>query len=359
MRAAVLEAPGRLVVREIPEWPLEAYGDSDMVLVEVGACGLCGSDFRYFAGENPWAQHTLGRHVPNPPNIVLGHEFAGTVVKVLSERNAHLLGKRVAPVCSKVCGACVECRAGRAHLCPQTVHLGHGQGWGNQAFFPGAYAPSVPCWGASCYEISDRLPMPEAAMMDILAVCVHVARVGHVRIGGTTLSIGAGPAGNGCAQAALAMGAARAAVYERNAAALEVARAQGLDAVDARGSGADALRQGFPNGFDTVFDTVGTPETLELGLSLLAKAGTLVNLAVHAGQELNLDLMRLGSERRLTTSCNFETADYATALAWLESGRFRVREWLTPVALDDLPGIFESVASDPEGKAAFKWVVRP
>lgn len=354
MRAAVLEGPGQLSVRDIPEWPLESYGDADMVLVEVGACGVCGSDFRYFAGENPWAQHTLGRHVPNPPNIVLGHEFAGTVVRVLSERNAHLLGKRVAPVCSKVCGACAECRTGRTHLCPETVHLGHGQGWGEQAFFPGAYAPTVPCWGSGCYEISESLSLSEAAMMDILAVCVHVARVGQVRPGGSTLSIGGGPAGNGCAQASLALGAARAVVFERNAVALNVARSQGLEAVDAR-LGSDALRPGF----DTVFDTVGSPETLELGLSLLAKAGALVNLAVHAGQTVNLDLMRLGSERRLTTSCNFETADYATALAWLESGRFRVREWLTTVGLDDLPGIFEAVATDPDGKSAFKWVVEP
>lgn len=358
MRAAVLEGPGRLVVRDIAEWRLESYDDPDMVLVEVGACGVCGSDFRYFAGENPWAQHTLGRHVPNPPNIVLGHEFAGTVVKVLSERNAHLIGKRVAPVCSKVCGACAECRAGRSHLCPETVHLGHGQGWGEQAYYPGAYAPLVPCWGASCHEISDRLPMAEAAMMDILAVCVHVARVGQVRAGGTSLSIGAGPAGNGCAQASIALGAARALVYDRNPVALDVAMRQGLEPVDAR-LGPDLLRTKVPEGFDTVFDTVGSPETLDLGLSLLAKAGTLVNLAVHAGQTMHLDLMRLGSERRLTTSCNFETSDYATALAWLESGRFRVREWLTTVGLDDLPGIFEAVARDPETKAAFKVVVVP
>ena len=135
--AGILEAPKTLTVQDIPMWPLDSYGDEDMVMIKVEACGICGSDFRYFLGENPWAQHTLGRFVPNPPNIALGHEYAGTVVAVLSKENKHLLGKRVAPVCSKVCGACEECRAGRFRLCPYTVHLGHGQGLGGSAVFPG------------------------------------------------------------------------------------------------------------------------------------------------------------------------------------------------------------------------------
>ena len=140
MKAVVLEAPRRLALREIPVWPIDSYGDPDLVLVQVEACGVCGSDFRYYAGENPWAMHTLGRHVDNPPGIVLGHEYAGEVVAVADPQNEPLLGKRVAPVCSKVCGKCPDCRAGRTQLCPNTVHMGHGQGWGKRDFYPGAYA---------------------------------------------------------------------------------------------------------------------------------------------------------------------------------------------------------------------------
>jgi hypothetical protein len=91
-RAGVLEGPERFTVREIPQWNLADFNDPDLVLIKVAACGVCGSDFRYYAGENPWAQHTLGRFVPNPPNIVLGHEYAGTVVAVQTEANRYLLG---------------------------------------------------------------------------------------------------------------------------------------------------------------------------------------------------------------------------------------------------------------------------
>jgi len=53
MRAAVLKAPGQLVVEEIADLPVA----SDFVVVEVLHCGICGSDIRYYQGENPWSLH--------------------------------------------------------------------------------------------------------------------------------------------------------------------------------------------------------------------------------------------------------------------------------------------------------------
>lgn len=363
MPAGVLVGPRQLEIKEIPVWPLSDYGDSDLVLIKVAACGVCGSDFRYYAGENPWAQHTLGRFVPNPPNIVLGHEYAGTVVAVLSEANRQLLGKRVAPVCSKVCGRCADCLDGRTRLCADTVHMGHGQGWGEREFFPGAYAKYALAWGSTCFPISDALPFSHAAMMDILAVCLHVAEQGNIQPGRPVLCIGAGPAGNGVAQVALNLGASRVLLLERSSAAIDIAANQGVGTVVDVSNLSDSdlaarLRDFAPEGFGTVFDTVGSAESLNLGIRHLGKAATLVNLAVH-DKEIPLNFLRLGSERRIVTSCNFEVGDYPRALAWLGSGRLRVDEWLTPVALSDVPEWFERVTKAPQEKGAFKLVIDP
>src|SRR5512135_1656291 len=359
MKAVVLESPGRLVPRDIPVWPIEAYGDPDLVLVKVAACGVCGSDFRYYAGENPWALHTLGRHVDNPPGIVLGHEFAGEVVAVLDERNAGLLGRRVAPVCSKVCGICPDCRAGRTQLCPNTVHMGHGQGWGRREFYPGAYAEYVPAWGAGCYVLPEGIGFGEAAMMDILAVCVHVAHQGDIQRGRPILMMGAGPAGNGIAQAARILGASRVVVTDVAGSPLALARRAGFDdVIDARGRSPEALaaelRAVAPDGFCTVFDSVGGRASFDLGLGVLAKKGTLVNMAVH-DLDIPVNFLRLGSERRITTSSNFATGDYPIALSWLESGRFEVKDWLTEVKLEEIPGLFAE--ADAAGRGAFKLVI--
>jgi threonine dehydrogenase-like Zn-dependent dehydrogenase len=177
------------------------------------------------------------------------------------------------------------------------------------------------------------------------------------------LCIGAGPAGNGIAQAALAMGASFAVLIDRSATALNIARSQGIGtAIDVSDHSTEetlaSLEKLASNGFGTVFDSVGSAATIDLGLSVLGKAGTLVNLAVH-DEPMPLNLMRLSGERKMVTSCNFEIGDYAKALAWLEAGRFRVQEWLTPVTLQELPVRFEEIVSNPSEKSVFKMVVDP
>lgn len=360
MEAAVLEAPGRLVVKEIPLWPLDRYGDDDLVLVEVAACGVCGSDLRYFLGENPWAQHTLGRHVDNPPNIVLGHEFAGTVAAVLSERNAPLLGKRVAPLCSKPCGTCRFCTTERENLCPHTVHVGHGQGWGRQEYYPGAYAEYVPAWGKGCFEIPGRFSFEEASMMDILAVCTHVTMQGRVRKGAPVLVLGAGPAGNGIAQVARIQGADPIVLVDRVERAVDTARRCGFEHVILAGDGATAEREARRllggEGAFSVFDAVGSEWSIRAGLRLLDKGGTLVNMAVHDA-ELRLNQTDLGGERRLVTSCNFRREEYPRTLAWLGEGRIDVKPWLDRVERSDLPSVFETLLRPDKGGRWFKAVV--
>ena len=196
-------------------------------------------------------------------------------------------------------------------------------------------------------------------MMDILAVCVHVAHQGRIQPGRPVLMMGSGPAGNGIAQAARILGASRVVVTDVADAALERARAEGFDAVvDSRGKAASALaaelRALAPEGFGSVFDSVGGRDSFDLGLGLLGKRGTLVNMAVH-DQDFPVNFLRLGSERRITTSSNFATGDYPIALSWLENGRFKVKDWLTEVKLEDIPRLFAGAGSP--GRRPFKLVI--
>lgn len=69
MKVAVLKEPEVIQLEDIKK----PEADNDYLIVEVKACGICGSDVRYYKGENPWALHTLGKNLPNPPNIILGH----------------------------------------------------------------------------------------------------------------------------------------------------------------------------------------------------------------------------------------------------------------------------------------------
>jgi len=357
--AVVLERPKVLTIKKIPMWPIESYGDPDFVLVKVAACGVCGSDFRYYEGENPWAQATLGRYVENPSNIVLGHEVAGEVVAVLGKANERLLGKRVAVFDWKSCGTCLQCRSEQSNLCSQMIHLGHGQGWGDQPYFPGAYAQYVPAWGSSCLELPDAIQYSDAAMMDILAVAVHVTGRGRVVPGRAVLVMGAGPAGNSIAQTAKHLGASRVVVSDHSDIPLELARKLHIDnVIDVRDKSnsqvANEMLALEPDGFSSVYDSIGTKESFELGLEVSSKKSTFVEMAIH-DSAVNLSFLKLGSERSVTTSCNFAPKDFPIAMSWLDRGRFVVKDWFTRIGLADVPKHFAEARN--EGRSAFKLLI--
>jgi threonine dehydrogenase-like Zn-dependent dehydrogenase len=365
IHAVVLEKPYRLKHMTIPIWPIESYNDLDMILIQVKACGVCGSDFRYYQGENPWSQHTMGIHKENPPNIVLGHEFAGEVVAVLKEENSKWLGKRVVPVCSKVCGKCEMCRSNRAHLCENTIHVGHGQGWGSQPYYPGAYAEYVPAWGDGCYEIPPKTSFEEAAMMDVLAVCTHAFNQASYQGTMPILIMGCGPIGNGIGQVARHSGISEDDIIfiEDSQIAIETARAVGFQQIfDSSNSSlkitTDALQKIARNRkFYAIFDSIGTEFSFRVGLNQLDKGGTYVNLAVHQ-LRVEFNQMQLSGERKLTGSSNFTLTDYERTLQWLAEGKFNIKPWLTPISLPEIPKYFEDITKNKKARDYFKLVIQ-
>jgi threonine dehydrogenase-like Zn-dependent dehydrogenase len=304
-------------------------------------------------------------HKENPPNIVLGHEFAGEVVVVQTEKKSEWLGKRVVPICSKACGACDMCKTNRAHLCEHTIHMGHGQGWGTQSYYPGAYAEYVPVWAEGCYEIASNNTFEEAAMMDVLAVCTHAYNRANNETEMPILIMGCGPIGNGIAQVARNSGvsAENIVILENSEIAMDIARKNGFQNIydshndNVKGIIEQILKTTKFKTFYSIFDSIGTKVSFQLGLKLLDKGGTYVNLAVHQTQ-INFDQLQLSGEKRLTASSNFTLADYECTLKWLEEGRFDVKPWLTKISLQEVPKYFEDTIKNKKGRDYFKLVIQ-
>ncbi len=357
MNAVVLERPKTMTWMEVPK--PELTGPTH-VLIEVGACGICGSDLRYYRGENPWALHTLGRHVDNPPNIIMGHEFAGTVVEVKDKAYEALVGKRVGVQPFRVCGNCEYCRSGRENICPDTIHTGHAQGWGDMEFYPGAYGDYTIAWGDLCFPMPDNISFEEASMVDIVGVGQHASGRADVRPGSTVLCIGGGPAGIAIALCALVRGAELVFVSDPSAVCREVAGAYPeLVPIDPLNQDvADVIREHTSvDGVDAVFDSVGSADTFSLGLLLLQPSGTFVNIAVH-DEQANLNLTALGTERRVTTSSNSTYEDVATAYEHVYEGRIDVKPWITHrFKLQEHAEAFRLLLA--EEKQAFKVVLEP
>jgi len=325
MKAGVLRAPRQLEFVDIPEPVLEP----GQVEVAVKVCTICGSDVRYFHGENPWALHTLGKPLANPPNIILGHEFAGIVISAADEAGRHLVGKRVGVLAFRGCGECPACRRGRENLCPNTIHLGHGAGWGKREYYPGGMAERCAWFAELCVPIPDEVSFEEAALADAVGVGVHAARLAEVREGMSVMAIGCGPVGNAAAQVSLAMGARRAFAADVYDVALELAESAGCTVFDGRDDFTRAvLDETGGAGCDVVFDSVGTQESFQRALGMLAEEGTLVAIAVH-GEELSFRGIQLCAERKLITSSNWLYEEYPMAMEFLRAGKVRVKKWIT------------------------------
>jgi threonine dehydrogenase-like Zn-dependent dehydrogenase len=354
MKAVVLRKPRELVLMDVPRPELRTPQE---VLIQVKACGICGSDLRYWAGENPWALHTLGKHVDNPPNIILGHEFAGVVVEVNAPQYEPLLGKRVGVQAFRACGQCALCKTGHENLCQHTLHIGHAQGWSNRPFYPGAYAEYCIGWADLLHVMPDPLSFEAAAMRDFLGVAVHAVNRGALTPGATVLCIGGGPVGLSVAQVARAKGADVVFISDPSPLAQAViGKFDAFTVIDPTvQSLAGALRdQNPPTGVHAIFDTVGLENLPQEAMPLLAPSGIYVNLAVH-DVPLHLQASALGSERTMTTSSNALYRDEREAHALLCEGAVDVRPMITHrFPLEQFQEAYDLLLQEP--KAAYKIV---
>ena len=341
MRAAVLEAAYRLVVREVPDPKIE----KDQVLVSVDASGVTPIDLSVFEGENPWAMRTRIARRTNPPNIILGHEIAGTVREVGDPGLSHLVGKRVGIIPFHPCGQCELCRAGRANLCRNMVYLGHSTGWlGHRDYFPGGMAQSCPVWADHCQVLPDGVSSEDAVFLDSLATAVHAVEMAQVRPGTSGLVIGCGPVGLGILQMAKRCGAEKLFASDTYPLALDLA-AELTGARCIRADTEDVMRvirnETGAQGVQFVFDTVGIPETQRQARTLLAPGGINVSLAITE-HEMSFSLRDLMFERHITTSVNYFPQEFATAIAALADGSAKVNPYITHrLGLSEFPRIIE------------------
>ena len=157
MRALVKEAPGPGMV--LRDRPMPACGPSD-ALIRVHHAGVCGTDLHIWEWDS-WASGRL------KPPVVIGHEFAGEIVELgrEAEREGLLeVGDAVTAEGHIVCGHCLQCRLGAAHLCQRTRIIGVDR--------DGAFADYIAMPASNVMKL-DGIPTEIGAIMDPMGNAVH------------------------------------------------------------------------------------------------------------------------------------------------------------------------------------------
>ncbi len=329
MKALVLKSPETLEVMDVPKPEIT----TGQVLIKVNKCGICGSDIRYFHGENPWAKQTLQMDVPNPPNIIPGHEFVGIVVEVHDLADKPLIGKRVAVQTWSACGRCDNCRNGHENFCKETKHLGHGQGWGEMDFYPGGMAEYCPVFSNHVHELPKNITDEQATFLDPLTAALHAVDVAKPEVLNRVVILGAGPIGIMIAQLSKVYGASETFITDIAEDNLHIASKLGVDHVlnvaASKQTITDLVKMHTGGlGVDRVFNTVGSQDSIVESLTLLKNAGIVVLLATK-NKEITFPALLLSGERTLKTSTNAMYTDFSRAIGLLESGLVKVDPMIT------------------------------
>lgn len=270
MKAAVVEKPEVLVIKEVP---VPEIAD-DEVLIKVKYTGICGTDWSIFTG----------KYSADKLPLIAGHEFSGVVTKVGKNARGLKEGDRVTADINMSCGICFYCRKGQKLMCGEFTQLG--------IHTDGSYADYVKAPWQQVHVLPDKLGFLQGAFIEPVSCVIHSAKEMKVTLGSSVAVIGCGL---GILHGAIARfrGAAPVIVIGDNETRLKIAKKMGADyiiditKVDDPIGEVRKLTGG--RGADYVIEAVGSPKTYEQAFNMVRPGGTVAAFGI-AGEDETMNL---------------------------------------------------------------------
>ncbi|WP_293013372.1 L-threonine 3-dehydrogenase [Paracoccus sp. (in: a-proteobacteria)] len=237
------------------------------VLIRVGKSAICGTDVHIWNWD-AWAAQTV------PVPLVTGHEFSGVIADTGSAVTGFRPGQRVSGEGHITCGACRNCRAGRGHLCRNTLGVGVQRA--------GSFAEYLCLPESNVVPIPDDIPDEIAAIFDPFGNAVHTA-LSFDCVGEDVLVTGAGPIGIMGALVARRAGARKVVITDINPSRLDLARRMGLDqAIDPSREDLRKVmaRLGMTEGFDIGLEMSGAAPAFRQMIDVMNNGGKIAILGI-------------------------------------------------------------------------------
>jgi alcohol dehydrogenase len=333
MKALVYTRPNEVQLLE-REAPQAAAGE---VVLRIDAVGICGSDMHAYHGHDPRRQ----------PGLVLGHEFAGTVLESASPqwpRGARVTGNPLI-----TCGHCDWCVQGRDNLCANRTMVGMTR--------PGAFAQAMSIPGRCLIALPDGLPAVQAALTEPAATALHAIHLSMKALMRPlaecrVLVLGGGAIGMLAALLLRHQGVDRLEVAEVNALRrTSIEQHVRCRAYDPRHAEAD------DSAFEYVIDAVGSAATRRAALAAVKPGGVVMHIGLQDwASEIDMRKLTL-AEVTLMGTYTYSTADLRATVALLERGAFGDLSWVERRPLDQGAEAFDDLH---HGRlAAAKVVLEP
>jgi (R,R)-butanediol dehydrogenase/meso-butanediol dehydrogenase/diacetyl reductase len=314
VRAAVLGSRGEITVEQVGD----PAPDRGQVVIQVTACGICGSDLK--------ARSAM------PHGTVMGHEFCGEVVAMgQGVGDPWRVGTAAAALPVLACGVCSWCQAGEVAHCESARLIGLGGS-------PGGFAEFVAVSTDLSFVLPDRLPPSVGALVEPFAVGLHTARVGAIGAGDSVLVIGAGPVGLTTAKWAQILGARDVVVSDPVAARRELSGSFGATGV------LDPVTDELGHGYDVVIDCVGKPGLLDQCVAATKTKGRVVVAGVCVEPDPYLPATALMKELTVAFSVYYRPEEFRSVIDAFMTGQIDPSPLVTRnVPLDQIEGAFDSL----------------
>lgn len=311
-------APGRGEVKELMLRPIKA----NEVLLKVQYCGVCGTDLNIWRGTDRSAS-----------DIVLGHEYCGTIVEAGSAVQRVAVGQRVAVDPNVPCYQCEACRKGRINLCAQLTALG--------VDIDGGFAEYCIVPDTQLFPLPPNMLWEEAAMVEPVACALNGINRCDLAIGDDVLILGGGPMGLIMLQLAKLRGAGSVTLCERMEGRRQLGEQLGADRTV---SGLAELEAADTPAPDVVIECIGNPVTQEAAFRLV-KPGGMVELFGDGDMTSRYSLpSQLFYQKELTArGAALNPFTHQQAFRAIASGRIRLLPLVSrKIPVDELPALLKA-----------------
>ncbi|MCV0409577.1 zinc-dependent dehydrogenase [Nitrosopumilus sp.] len=314
MKTASVKEPSVIIVDETKR---PSLGDGD-VLVQMNACGICGSDLEKVFGQY------------GQPSMRLGHEPSGVILDVGSNVIEFKKGDRVFTHHHVPCYDCHLCNHGNETMCPKYYETN---------LFPCGLSEEyvVPEWNVShggILKISDSISFEEAAMIEPLACCVRAWSKFHYHEHDSIAIFGVGPTGMMHVMLAHVKKFSKIFCFDVNRFRLDFAKK--FNITDSINSMDENRKQKILDGtegrgVDVAIVATSSLKALEDAIDMVRKGGTVMMFGVPSkDSQLNLDMSKIYSkEITLVTSYAASDKDTKEALELIESSKIDVKQLIT------------------------------
>lgn len=327
-------------------WMTEAEvpvaGPNDL-LIKIRKTAICGTDIHIFQWDE-WSQNTI------PVPMIVGHEYVGEVVDMGQEVRGFEIGDRVSGEGHITCGHCRNCRAGRRHLCRNTVGVGVDR--------QGAFAEYLAIPAFNAFKIPDNISDELAAIFDPFGNAVHTALSFNLT-GEDVLITGAGPIGIMAAAVAKHVGARFVVITDVNEYRLQLARDMGATrAVNVTQEDLKSVMDdlGMTEGFDVGMEMSGVPSAFSSMLESMNHGGKIAMLGIPPS-DMSIDWTKVifkGLEIKGVYGREMFETWYKMA-SLIQSGLDLSPMLTHELPVDEFQNGFEIMLSGQSGKVILDW----